>query len=193
MSLRMGTDERAKALITHYLTKSMENAKRWRAFSESNGLDESIQSAKRKIDHLQSWKERFNSGAQAAKIDTWPSSANQRFREVGIEELYHTIYSSSSDSIHGFKEDIFNSTILQYYPDAIRDEAFKGYVAEKQSFAVFLSAQSVSLLIQALYNLALKVDARASGEKLKSMIETVNAVIASHENDHKQMSPTLEC
>ncbi len=70
----------------------------------------------------------------------------------------------------------------------IRDDGFKGHLAEKQSFSIYLAAYSVALYIQALYSLTIRVDAHDIGERLKSMAEVVNSIIATHENDHKQFA-----
>ncbi|MFZ2524742.1 MAG: DUF5677 domain-containing protein [Candidatus Ferrigenium altingense] len=182
------SDDRAKSVISRHLAKSTENAECWLKFANLHGLDESTQSAKKKLQHLQYWKGLLDENQQLKSIETWPLSTKKRFSIVGLENLYHTIFSASSDAIHGFHEDIFNSTILHYYPDEIRDDAFGNYLVEKQSFAIFLAAYSVALYIQALYSLAIRVNAQDAGEKLKDMLEVANALISTHENDHKQMT-----
>lgn len=182
------TDDRAKSLISYHLAKSTKDADNWLQFAKSQGLEESVKSAQRKIQHLKSCKDMLDVNRQLSSNEEWPRSVKKRFDLIGIESLYHTIFSASSDAIHGFHEDIFNSTILQCTPNEIRDDAFRGYLAEKRSFSVYLSVYSVALYIQALYDLAIKVEAQDIAEELKSMVTVVNSMITTHENDHKQFA-----
>lgn len=187
------SDERAKSLISHYIAVSTKNARHWLEFADSHGLDGSVQSAKQKLQHLLYWEEQFGASQRFKGVEAWPKYVSDRFESIGAMELYHTIFAPSSDSIHGFPEDIFNSTILRYYPDEIRDDAFKSYLAEKRSFAIFLAAHSVGMFIEAMYRLALKIDAKDIAREFESMAETVNSVIATHENDHKKMKSPPRC
>lgn len=184
------SDERAKSLISHHVTEATRKTRLWLKFSEANKNNGSAQSAKQKLDHLLYWREQLDASHRFKGVKSWPSAID-RFADVGAEELYRTIFAASSDAIHGFPDDIFNSTILNYSPEEIRGDAFNAYVAEKHSFAVFLATYAIGLYVGAIHSLAIRLDAQSLAEELMGMAEVVNSMIATHESDHKKMESML--
>ncbi|WP_027468489.1 DUF5677 domain-containing protein [Deefgea rivuli] len=175
-------DERAKSLISSYVTEATKKTLLWLKFSEAHKKNSSVQSARQKLEHLQYWREQFDLSLRFKGVKPW-LSAFDRFSAVGAEELYRTVFASSSDAIHGFPDDIFNSTTLNYLPEVTREDAFKSYLAEKKSFAVFLTLCAIGLYVNAIHSLALKLEIPDLAEELMGKIEVVNSMITTHEND----------
>lgn len=171
--------DRSKSFLKHYIVKSKEKAQKWLDYSNKSNDHGAIEAAKSKISYLEILSNN-NKGLVGKDVKGW-KDARQRFAEVGVEKLYHVLFASSSDSIHSLSEDIFNLTIIETQHESMGRIAYKGFLAEKLSFAYYLSANSLSFFAEALHRLACYMgenaianEAVVTGEKLVKVIKEHN-------------------
>jgi hypothetical protein len=176
-------NERSKGLIKHYLSKRKNNAKEWAAVAEENELKESKFAAEEIISLIDY---RASTAEELIKppIEGWLISSQKKFKSVGCEESYATLFASASDAIHSRSEDIFNLTSCIPFSPKVRSHMVKNIQFEKASFAVYLFICSAIFQYNSYISLCAKANLEQhQPEILLSLGEKLATLNLIHEND----------
>jgi hypothetical protein len=171
-------NERSKSLLKHYLTDSKKKAEKWLFFSEKIDDKESLQCAKDKIHHLNNIL-KHNPNLVDKDVKGW-KNARQRFAELELEHHYHTLFASSSDSIHSLSEDMFNLFWIENLPEIIRKRAFLEVQAEKLSFAYYLAANSLLFFAGTLLRVSILINEDEIKEATEVIVEKLKKMVIAH-------------
>lgn len=174
---------RSSSFLYKYLDSTAKTAKFWHDYciASKNGIAAEI--ATQKINNLKEmklqfkWKHDLNTGK-------WPKSSFEIFKNIGAQEIYQTIYSTTSDSIHSFSEDCYNlahniltSDLFSPTQNALLE---KVRIVEKASFAIFCAAQSLHLFCQVTQHLAHRIENDTFNQSLKDSISVLENILKEH-------------
>lgn len=170
---------RAKSLLKSYVTSSQDRAEKWLKFSISQNDGVAEERANTLIETLRGAKT-FLTFFNDPNVKGWPD-ARARFRAINIEKLYHVLFAPSSNAVHGFSEDVYNQTYIEYVPAQFRQEMFASYDAEKISFAYYLATNSILLYCEAAYRISLKLNREDMEEAFSVTRKEIFNLIGEHE------------
>lgn len=171
-----------RSLIKSYLTSSSKRAVNWLNYAKTINDAKYLERAKIFFDHMESISSIFNDINNSDVFPHWPD-ARSRFRSVGLEAFYHILFAPTSDSIHGFSEDVFNNLLIDLSPNEIdvKHALFKAQKAEKLSLAYYLTTNAVLFFCDAAHRICCRSECEAEAEKLAKIAIRLNGVIAVHE------------
>lgn len=172
--------QRAKSLLKHYVIDTKKRAERWLVYSTKHDDEKATAKAELKLEYIKEISE-LNPSLIKKDVKGWPD-ARARFRETGLESLYHVLFSSASDSVHSLSEDIFNLTIIENFPESAKDSGLIGFISEKTSFAFYLATNSLGLFAEAAARLASRMEDELVLEKLIEVSPEINLLVAEHES-----------
>lgn len=172
--------QRAKSLLKHYVIDTKKRAERWLVYSTKHGDEKAVEKAELKLEYLKEVSD-LNPSLVKKNVKGWPD-ARARFRETGLESLYHVLFSSASDSVHSLSEDIFNLTIIENFPDSSKDSGLIGFISEKTSFAFYLATNSLGLFSEAAARLASRMEDKLVLNKIIEVAPEINLLVAEHES-----------
>ncbi|UVL05967.1 DUF5677 domain-containing protein [Pseudomonas sp. B21-047] len=181
------TTTRCRSLLVHYLKEAKKRAGHWVTFAKSESDPERVERAEsffKYVALMQHHLKRLNGNR---RIPGWPD-ARSRFIAVGLERQYHILFAPSSDSIHGFSEDVFNRTLneLGNEDQPTKEAAHAATDAEKISFSIYLAASSITMFCEVASILASKVERMDIEDEINVFLSKMHGVLSEHESlaDH---------
>lgn len=172
---------RPKSFLLGYLNKTLDNARKWHKYGVNN---DHADSAKRGLELEKSFlvlKSMFGDLEQGTK--GWPD-AYSRFEQAGHALFYHVLFSSASDSTHGFGSDVFNQLLGELVPcqDDEKLTYFKRTKAEKISFAYYLATNAVLFYCAAASRIAARAEDLAAFDKFVIIASALESMLSEHEH-----------
>ncbi len=171
-------DKRSFSLLNHYFDVSRDKAHKWLQLSKKTNDETGKAMAKAKLDSLLLFRE-YLLGKDFNGTAKWPNTF-ERFKAVGLDEMYRTVYAAASDSVHSMSEDIFNFTLTKYFPQEIKSWHLNAYSVERKAFAVYLVATAMSCWCEASIRMADKINMQKSKNTLLKSGEILRAVCNKH-------------
>ncbi|WP_281559511.1 DUF5677 domain-containing protein [Thalassomonas sp. RHCl1] len=141
-----------KAAITGMESKA---AKGNRRAVKDNDLFDQL-GMKKRLDFVEYLKKE-NPNLFTDKELNWPN-AFDRFKAVGCEKIYRTMYATASDSIHTMSEDVINAIMVHNSPPEIRGSMADSVESYKLSFSVYLGLFSLKYYCWILFALAKSIN-----------------------------------
>jgi hypothetical protein len=172
-----------RSLIKSYLTSSSKRAVHWLNYAKTIDDAKYLERAKIFSDHMENITGIFKDINNSDAFPHWPD-ARSRFRSVGLEAFYHILFAPTSDSIHGFSEDIFNSLLIDLSPNEIdvKYALLKAQKAEKLSLAYYLTTNAVLFFCDAAHRICCRSECETEAAELDKVAIKLNNVIAVHES-----------
>ncbi len=175
------TSARPKSFFLGYLNKALENARKWHNYGVKK---DHADSALRGLELEQSLlvvKGMFADLEQGTK--GW-ADAYGRFEQAGYALFYHVLFSSASDSTHGFSSDVFNHFLGEIVPSVEEEKrAYFGRIkAEKISFAYYLATNAVLFYCVAASRIASRAEDLAASDKFLIIAEILESMLSEHES-----------
>ncbi|EGR1589571.1 hypothetical protein D6L39_24100 [Vibrio parahaemolyticus] len=150
-------NERAMGVIQGYLKKNSYKARKWLEHAQAENNEQGIAKATQLLKSMELGSYIFQYGKEC-KPERWPDSIKKKFIAVDLEESYVTLFSSSSDAVHSGAEDIYNRTFVEHLDPSVKNQAAQGVIAERKSFAVYLTICSLMHSIESVLALCLKAE-----------------------------------
>lgn len=174
---------KSRSLIKSYLTSSSRRAVHWLNYAETLGDAKYLERAKIFSSHMQNISGIFKDLNDSEVFPHWPD-ARSRFRSVGLEAFYHILFAPTSDSIHGFSEDIFNSLLIDISPNDldVKQALQKAQKAEKLSLAYYLTTNAVLFFCHAAHRICCRSEREPEAAALEQVVLKLNGVITAHED-----------
>lgn len=172
-----------RSLIKSYLTSSSKRSAHWLNYAKTIDDAKYLERAKIFSGHMENISGIFKDINNSDAFPHWPD-ARSRFRSVGLEAFYHILFAPTSDSIHGFSEDIFNSLLIDLSPNEIdvKHALLKAQKAEKLSLAYYLTTNAVLFFCDAAHRICCRSECEAEAAELDKIVIKLNSVIALHES-----------
>jgi len=172
-----------RSLLKSYLTSSSKRATHWLNYAKTIDDSKYLDRAKIFSNHIESISGVFKDINDSDVFPHWPD-ARSRFRSVGLEAFYHILFAPTSDSIHGFSEDIFNNVLIDLSPNEIdvKHALLKAQKAEKLSLAYYLTTNAVLFFCDAAHRICVRTENDMKVAELDKIAIKLNGVIAEHES-----------
>ncbi|RII31461.1 MAG: hypothetical protein CXR30_01210 [Geobacter sp.] len=171
---------RYKSLMYHYLQDTIAKTKKWHSYAIEHKISDSICLADNKISRLEGEiNYHFPNGTN--HLEKWPNTFD-RFKKIGLEEHYRTLFATASDSVHSLSEDLYNFTVYRYYPEITHETHNSFLKAEKMSFAVYLLLRSLNYYCVAAYKLANHAKEERYFDELNKIDVKIRNMIDEHES-----------
>lgn len=176
-------NERAMGLIHGHIKKNLYKAKKWNEHAKEINYEVAIEMSE-KLRQKMEFGQKFFISSSGRKPQQWPDSIKKKFKEVGLEEAYLTVFASSSGSVHLGAEDIYNRTLVEFSDKSAQEEFAEGVIAEQTSFAIYLTLCSFLHALQAIKKLANKLEDKPIISRANKLIEKFYELKEVHELDH---------
>ncbi|MGE8174995.1 DUF5677 domain-containing protein [Pseudomonas fluorescens] len=172
-----------RSLLKSYLTSSSRRATHWLNYAKTIDDAKYLERAKVFSDHIENISGVFQGINDSEIFPHWPD-ARSRFRSVGLEAFYHILFAPTSDSIHGFSEDIFNNVLVDISPNEINEKhaLLKAQKAEKLSLAYYLTTNAVLFFCDAAHRICGRSENEVAVAELDKIAVKLNSLIADHES-----------
>ncbi|NVZ20640.1 hypothetical protein HX794_13450 [Pseudomonas costantinii] len=172
-----------RSLIKSYLASSAKRAANWLNYAKTIDDAKYLERAKLFSAHVESVSGIFKDINNSDAFPHWPD-ARSRFRSVGLEAFYHILFAPTSDSIHGFSEDIFNSLLIDLSPNEldVKYALLRAQKAEKLSMAYYLTTNAVLFFCDAAHRVCCRSQCEAEAAELDGVVIKLNGIVAVHEN-----------
>lgn len=168
-------DKASNGLLKHYFKYKKNKTELWKKYSESTNDKNAVKIADRELNTTSIYEKNMNIN----NYNEWPDSIYKKFKKLELEEIYKTVFASSSDSIHTLSEDIFNITLLKQVSLENYKEVF---LSEKKSFAIYLMLVSLELFNFSLYKFASKIENTELNKKIENNHKEIIHMIEEHNN-----------
>nr|WP_240160258.1 DUF5677 domain-containing protein [Pseudomonas proteolytica] len=175
------TSNRPKSILLNYFERARKGARNWLRHALQSSDAESIERSTEFDESLDVFRALFGD-LDTKGVKGWPDAA-ARFRDAGYEHFYHVLFTPASDSIHSFSNDIFNRFLVEKSPlsDAEKAERLEEQKAEKISFAFYLATHSVMFYCVAASHIAVRAEDKTASDRLVTIGEEIQAMLAEHE------------
>lgn len=175
------TTSRAKSVLLNYLNRSIDKAKKWRAYGKEKGDSQTMVRAL----ELEEWLLDIKSRCADLEGGTkgWPD-AFRRFEDAGYGHFYHVIFAPASDSAHGFSNDIFNDFlgVFSLMEERERASYFERHRAEKISFAYYLATYAILFYCVAASHIAARAEETEAVERFLAISKELEEMLAEHQS-----------
>lgn len=183
MYVTMDKDSRKpRSLIKSYLTSSRKRATHWLNYAKTIGDSKYLERAQVFSDHIDGLSGVFKDIDDSDAYSHWPD-ARSRFKCVGLEAFYHVLFAPTSDSVHGFSEDIFNNLLVELSDNdlEVKHAILNAQKAEKLSFAYYVTTNAILFFCDAAHRICCRSASEVQSEELERIALKLNNVIAIHE------------